>query len=284
MSIFKANKKYLTQAYQDISMAEMLSNEQAVVDVNRSILQNIRQERLAESQIRFAQDMDGITTSGTAGALGNIQSSFAEPVEYMYRTTNRMNQINKYYQSAQENLDKYQKQAKKAATVGAITGFVLPGTGSLMVGAVGGADSNFYKGNIETQLSTLSGAAKGAAAGSVAGVPGMIVGGIAGGVSGGVNSIFSQTGKNRGWAKASNTLNWSQSNYYGYQYRPVTADNWNLDLSGLGYAATGLIGGSQPQQQTTTTTVRGPVGGSINGDVVETWGSVSTFSQTGMLS
>lgn len=251
MSIFKANKKYLTQAYQNASMAEMLSNEQAVIDVNRSILQNIRQERLAESQIRFAQNMEGITTSGTAGAMGNIQSGFAEPVEYMYDSTNRMNRINKYYQTAQENLDKYQKQAKKAATVGAITGFVLPGTGSFMVGAVGGADSNFYKGNIETQLSTLSGAAKGAAAGSVAGVPGMIVGGIAGGVSGGVNSIFGQDGKNRNWAKATNAVNWSMSNYYGYQFRPVTASNWNLDLSGLGYLASGLfaVGASNTQTQ-----------------------------------
>lgn len=284
MSIFKANKKYLTQAYQNASMAEMLSNEQAVIDVNRSILQNIRQERLAESQIRFAQNMEGITTSGTAGAMGNIQSGFAEPVEYMYDSTNRMNRINKYYQTAQENLDKYQKQAKKAATVGAISGFLLPGTGSFVVGAIGGADSNYYKGNIETQLSTLSGAAKGAAAGSAAGPWGAFAGAVIGGVSSATNSIFSQTGKNRAWAKASNNLNWSMSNYYGYQYRPVTADNWNLDLTGLGYAATGLIGNSQPQQQTTTTTVRGPVGGSINGNVTETWGSVSTFSKTGMLS
>lgn len=283
MSIFKANKKYLSQAYQDMSMAEMLSNEQAVVDVNRSILQNIRQERLAESQIRFAQDMDGITTSGTAGAMGNIQSGFAEPVEYMYRSTDRMNRINKYYQSAQENLDKYQKQAKKAATVGAISGFVLPGTGSLMVGAIGGADSNFYKGNIETQLSTLSGAAAGAAAGSVAGPAGMLAGGILGGVSSGVNSMFSQTGKNRNWAKATNALRWSQSLYYGNQYRPVTADDWNFDLSGLGYLASGILGGAQPQQQTVTEVTRGPVGGSINGDVIETWGSVSTYSQTGIL-
>lgn len=284
MSVFRANKKYLTQAYQDVSMAEMLSNEQAVVDVNRSILQNIRQERLAESQINFSQNFDGVTTSGTAGAMGNIQSGFAEPVEYMYRSTDRMNRINKYYQTAQENLDKYQKQAKKAATIGAISGFVLPGTGSLVTGAVFGADSNYYKGNIETQLSTLSGAAAGAAAGSAAGPAGMLVGGVIGGVSSGVNSIFSQTGKNRSWAKASNTLNWSTSNYYGYQYKPVTADNWNLNLSGVGYAASGLIGDSQPKQQTTTTTVQGPVGGSINGDVIETWGSVSTFSQTGMLS
>lgn len=273
MSIFKANKKYLSQAYQNMSMAEMLSNEQAVIDVNRSILQNIRQERLAESQIRFAQNMEGIDTSGTAGAMGNIQSGFAEPVEYMYRTTDRMNRINRYYQSAQENLDKYQKQAKKAATVGAISGFVLPGTGSLMVGAIGGADSNFYKGNIETQLSTLSGAAKGAAAGSVAGPAGMLAGGIAGGVSSGVNSMFSQTGKNRNWAKATNALNWSQSNYYGYQYRPVTADNWNLDLSGLGYLASGMFVNSQSTTATTQKIQQAPL--------YETGGTRSSFIATG---
>lgn len=274
MSVFRANKKYLTQAYQDVSMAEMLSNEQAVVDVNRSILQNIRQERLAESQINFSQNFDGVTTSGTAGAMGNIQSGFAEPVEYMYRSTDRMNRINKYYQTAQESLDKYQKQAKKAAQAGAITGTLTGGVGALVVGGVTGAGSDYYRGAINQQMAGLNGAVKGASAGAVAGPYGAIIGAAVGGAAGSVESIFNQDGKNRSWAKASNAINWSMSNYYGYQFRPVTASNWNLDLSGLGYLASGLFAGGESNTQTQQKTTQAPL--------YEAGGTRSSYLATGL--
>ena len=284
MSIFKANKKYLTQAYENVAMADMYQKEQAVIDMKRNILANIRQERLAESQVRFAQNMEGVTTSGTAGALGNIQSSFAEPLEYTYGYMQRQDKITYHYDVAQEALNKYQKQAKKAAQVGGTLGLISP-VSSLIVGGVAGADSNYYKGAIETQLGALKGAATGAATGAAAGPYGAIVGAAIGGATGGIGSIFSQTGKNRSWAKASNSLNWSMSNYYGTQFKPVYADDWNLDLSGVGFLASGLFGGDEKQQPQTTTVEIGSTSGSATygNNMSETWGTRSTYSTTGLL-
>lgn len=273
MSIFKANKKYLTLAYQNTSMAEMLSNEQAVIDVNRSILQNIRQERLAESQINFSQNFDGIVTSSTSGALSNIQSGFAEPVEYMYRNVDRMNRINQHYNKAQAALDKYEKQAKKAAQTGAVVGTLTGGLGAVVVGGVTGAGSDYYRGAVNQQMAGLNGAIQGASAGSVAGPWGAVIGAAVGGAAGSVGSIFDQDGRNRRWATATNMLNWSQSNYYGYQFKPVTASNWNLDLSGLGYAVA-KFAGSNTSTATQQKTLQAPI--------YEAGGTRSSYLATGL--
>ena len=233
MSIFKANKKYLTQAYENAAMADMYQKEQAVIDMKRNILANIRQERLAESQIRFAQNMEGVTTSGTAGALGNIQSSFAEPLEYMYRTGKKREAIQQHYTLAQEYLSKYEKQAKKAATTGAAVGALTGGVGALVVGGITGAGSDFYRGAMSSQMSGLEGAAKGAAAGAAFGGVGAIVGGAIGGAAGTLSAIGNQTGRNRTWAKATNVVNWSRTQWTGETYKPVQAADWALNLSAL---------------------------------------------------
>jgi len=248
MSIFKANKKWATMAMERASVADSLQAEQQVIDTNRSLLANIRQERLAASQIRFAQS-DVNTLSSTAGALGNIQSSFAEPIEYMYRTGKRREEIQRNYTLAQEYLSKYEKQAKKAATTGAIVGSLTGGMGALVVGGVTGAGSDFYRGAMNQQMAGLKGATEGAAAGSAAGPWGAVIGGAIGAAAGSLSSVGNQTGKNRTWANATNVVNWSRTQWTGETYKPVQAANWYIDLSGINLKSLGVLGGGGVEEE-----------------------------------
>lgn len=245
---FNANGKWVTMAMERANVADSLQAEQQVVDTNRSLLANIRQERLAASQIRFAQS-DTNTTSGTAGAMSNVQSSFAEPIEYMYRTGQRREAIQENYRLAQDYLDKYKRSVKNVqktgaifSTAGRIIGTAIGGpvggeigsfVGGAGVGVVMGADSNYYKSSLNTSLSTIGG-------------------GYGDSLIGGLQGISSATGENRTWANATNVVNWSRTQWTGETYKPVQAANWSLDLSklsSLDLKSLGVLGGGEVQEE-----------------------------------
>ena len=220
MPIF-GGSKHKNLAEQDMLNAQTLQNEQANIDLRRNILANIRQERIAEAQVRFAaasQGFDEVQTSSLTGALGNIQSSFAEPIEYMYRTTARADRINQLYASAQEHMNKYAKGQKKAGIAGKIVGTVAtivgtaiaPGIGTAIGAAIGTAAGSALGGSQGTKAAAEAGIRTGTAY-FTGGVP------IASGLSTPV------TGQTKRWANAQNQLNWSRSQYYGTPFRQVSS-------------------------------------------------------------
>ena len=220
MPIF-GGSKHKNLAEQDMLNAQTLQNEQANIDLRRNILANIRQERIAEAQVRFAaasQGFDEVQTSSLTGALGNIQSSFAEPIEYMYRTTARADRINQLYTSAQEHMNKYAKGQKKAGIAGKIVGTVAtivgtviaPGIGTAIGAAIGTAAGSALGGSQGTKAAAEAGIRTGTAY-FTGGVP------IASGLSTPV------TGQTKRWANAQNQLNWSRSQYYGTPFRQVSS-------------------------------------------------------------
>lgn len=236
MPIF-GGSKHKNLAEQDMLNAQTLQNEQANIDLRRNILANIRQERIAEAQVRFAaasQGFDEVQTSSLAGALGNIQSSFAEPIEYMYRTTARTDRINQLYTSAQEHMNKYAKGQKEAGIAGKIVGTaativgtaIAPGIGTAIGAAVGTAAGSVLGGSQGT---------KAAAQASVRTATAQFSGGIP--IAEGLSTPV--TGQTKRWANAQNQLNWSRSQYYGTPFKQVSAKDSDW-ASVLGSAAGGL--------------------------------------------
>jgi hypothetical protein len=97
---------------------------------------------------------DDFSSSSAAGATANIDSSLAGESLYAYDTSERMQQIQNYQQTAIYNMKKYQKQQQKRAMSFSIAGTVLgaglgaglgglgmlgAGVGSGLSGALSGA-------------------------------------------------------------------------------------------------------------------------------------------------
>jgi hypothetical protein len=229
MPIF-GGSKHKNLAEQDMLNAQTLQNEQANIDLRRNILANIRQERIAEAQVRFAaasQGFDEVQTSSLAGALGNIQSSFAEPIEYMYRTTARTDRINQLYTSAQEHMNKYAKGQKAAATagkivgtIGAVAGSFLGPVGTVVGGTIGTAVGSALGGSSGTKAAAVSATSAAISTGFVP--AGEMTGSLA--LQSSMKGLSTPvTGQTKRWANAQNQLNWSRSQYYGTPFHQVSS-------------------------------------------------------------
>lgn len=285
MALFGKNNAARSAAITQIAEAENLQQQQADIDLRRSILANIRQERIAEAQVRFAQNIDDVTTSGTAGALGNIQSSFAEPIEYMYGTTARSQKINTLYSQAQENLNKYAKSVKRAGTVGKIVGTAATIVGTAIAPGIGTA--------IGAAIGTAAGAALGGRSAAIPAAQAGVATGTAyftGGVPIAEGLSTKVSGKNGQWARAQNRLNWSTSQYYGTSYKPVSATEY--DWGGIAGGFAGIVKqsyigleGDKNNNEFLTKLYQSPTyttsGSAKIGDVEETWGTRSSYSYYG---
>lgn len=147
MSIFSVNKNAKSQALQYEALATDLQGQQRDVNFARTLLSNIRQERIARAQLRASAYSDDTVSSSAIGALANIDSALAGEMGYSYETSERMEKIQDYNLKAQEQWKKYQKSIQKAGvagqimgTVGTIAGALVAGPAGAMVGAaIGGA-------------------------------------------------------------------------------------------------------------------------------------------------
>lgn len=209
MSVLKANKKYISLARQQIALAENEQQKQADIDFRRNIVANIRQQRLAQSQAMWNAQSDIATTSGQAGTIANIQSTFAEPLTYTFDYMERQEDIEGYYNQAQTYINKYQKQAKTAAKWGTaismgakIAGTVIGGPIGYAIGSLGGA---------------LTVAALGGDRNAIQGAANV---GISHATMGAVKNTFN-TSQNSLVVSAQNAMNYSQSQYYGTSYTPI---------------------------------------------------------------
>ena len=147
MGILGSGGKYKSLGTQALLNATTLQNEQRDIDFGRELLQNIRQERLARSQIVMGSYNDETVSSGTAGQLGNIDSTLASEVGYAYRTGARQDKITSLQQEAKRNFDKYKKVMKTnqqagmaLAAVGGLAGGVFIG-GALAAAGMGAVSS-----------------------------------------------------------------------------------------------------------------------------------------------
>lgn len=167
MGIFSSGNKYKNAAQSALAQAAYYKNEQSDVDFRRGLLSNIRQERIARAMIEQGEYSDDISSSSTAGAIANIDSSLAGETHYAYDTTARTQKIQDLNQYADEMYRKYQKQQQRrgqaiqigAIAAGALTGGILSGAalsmGTLMGASLGQSVGNIATGNVQEGVQGL---------------------------------------------------------------------------------------------------------------------------------
>lgn len=185
MGVFSSGIKYKDKGKYYESLAKHESLVQRDIDFGRELLANIRQERIARSELEFYNASDDFVSSSQMGAIGNVESSLASTVGYAYDTTERAERVQGYMSQAQQAYKKYAKQQKRrgqaiqitAMVAGALTGGalgVLGGVGGAAAGtvkaaiagasigsSVGSAGASFYQGDWQGGLTSLASAAVG---------------------------------------------------------------------------------------------------------------------------
>ena len=146
MAILGTGGKYKNLGTQALLEATTLSRQQRDIDFGRELLQNIRQERIARSQILMGTQSDDVISTGAQGSLANIESSLAGEVGYAYETGKRLDRISALQEEAQRNFDRYAKVNKRNAAVGQVLGtagavigsfFGVPWIGAAVGSAIG---------------------------------------------------------------------------------------------------------------------------------------------------
>lgn len=205
MSVFKANKKYISLAMQYMSMAQGVQEEQQDIDFGRQLLSNIRQMRIQQAALDIqSQGREGIVNTGFTAARQGLQTQFTQPYQQAADDYERQEEIAGLQAKANQALKKYKKQAKTARTTGYLTaaaatvatvltaGAASPlaaaawgaaaTAGTMAVGSAVGADRNFQGGAVRGGITTT--AAMTAAAGG-----GFLGGGSAAGTGAGSGTI-----------------------------------------------------------------------------------------------
>ena len=136
MSIYSVNKaaKYRAQTYE--ARAAQEQNTVQLMEFGKDLLQNIRQERIAQSQLAFSNYIEGVDTSSAKGAIANIQSGLAAEEGYAYRYSQHLEDYQNYQQKAKDNWEQYAKSVKRAKTNATIT---VAAVGALTGGLAGAA-------------------------------------------------------------------------------------------------------------------------------------------------
>lgn len=176
MSIFKANKGWLSVAQTAMSNAYNVQMEQRDIDFGRQLLSNIRQYRIEQASLQEAEATIGeAQVSGIQTGKQYLQQQLNEPYSRTMADADRQEEIKRYESQAQAALSRFKKQAKTAKTSGYITAVVLGAAGGFLgAAAVAGAAA-------AASTATAAGAitAAGAAGGALAGGALATVGGRA---------------------------------------------------------------------------------------------------------
>lgn len=197
MSVFAANKKYISQAMQYMYMAQGVQEEQQDIDFGRQLLSNIRQMRIQQAAMDVqSQGRDGIVNTGFTAARQGLQTQFTQPYQQATEDYERQEEIAGLQAQANRALKKYKKQAKTARTTGYLTaaaavvatvltaGAASPlaaaawgaaATGTTMaVGSMAGADRNFQGGAVKGGLMSTAAMTTAAGAGFLGGTSGAV--------------------------------------------------------------------------------------------------------------
>ena len=161
MSVFAANKSYLSQAMQYMYMAQGVQEEQQDIDFGRQLLSNIRQMRIQQAAMDVqSQGREGIVNTGFTAARQGLQTQLTQPYQQATEDYERQEEIAGLQAKANQALKKYKKQAKTARTTGYITSAVLAVAGGFIGGAVAAGAAS------ATTASIAGGAAIGGAIGT----------------------------------------------------------------------------------------------------------------------
>lgn len=179
MSVFAANKKYISQAMQYMYMAQGVQEEQQDIDFGRQLLTNIRQMRIQQAAMDVqSQGREGIMNTGFTAARQGMQTQFTQPYQQATEDYERQEEIAELQAKANQAIKKYKKQAKTARTTGYISALVAPQL-AVEAATLGVGDRHFTGGVVEgtaqgaqiamTVVGTIFGGPAGGAAGMAAG-------------------------------------------------------------------------------------------------------------------
>ena len=197
MSVFAANKKYISQAMQYMYMAQGVQEEQQDIDFGRQLLSNIRQMRIQQAAMDVqSQGRDGTVNTGFTAARQGLQTQFTQPYQQATEDYERQEEIAGLQAKANQAIKKYKKQAKTARTTGYLTaaaavvatvltaGAASPlaaaawgaaATGATMAaGSMAGADRNFQGGAVKGGLMSTAAMTTAAGAGFLGGTSGAV--------------------------------------------------------------------------------------------------------------
>ena len=162
MSVLGGGGRYKSRAQRAEWEAENIANQQAEDEFKQGLLSQLRQARIARSQMLSASSFsEGISNTGIQSGLSNIASETASATGQAYLAKERSDNYQDYINEAQrayKDLAKHQK--KKSTAIAVSAGAALAVTGGLAGAALAGAAGT----------STAVGATMGAAAGMSAGM------------------------------------------------------------------------------------------------------------------
>lgn len=181
MSVLGGGGNAINKAKTAVANAESLTQEQQEIDFGRSLLYNIRQRRIATSQLQTANWSDDFVTSSAQGAQANVDSALASDMGYAYKTAERQQKISDYYASAQRWAKKAEKNNRVAGYVGEAIGAVATVAGAAIGGPIGAAAGAAIGTGLTAALGGKSAAIKGSVKGGIeGGMLAMTYGSIAG--------------------------------------------------------------------------------------------------------
>ena len=169
MSVLGGGGNAINKAKTAVANAESLTQEQQEIDFGRSLLYNIRQRRIATSQLQTANWSDDFVTSSAQGAQSNIDSALAGEMGYAYKTAERQQKISDYYASAQRWANKAEKNNRVAGYVGEAIGAVATVAGAAIGGPIGAAAGAAIGTGLTAALGGKSAAIKGSIKGGIEG-------------------------------------------------------------------------------------------------------------------
>ena len=169
MSALGGGGNAINKAKTAVANAESLTQEQQEIDFGRSLLYNIRQRRIATSQLQTANWSDDFVTSSAQGAQSNIDSALAGEMGYAYKTAERQQRISDYYASAQRWAKKAEKNNRVAGYVGEAIGAVATVAGAVFGGPAGAAAGAAIGTGLTAALGGKSAAVKGSIKGDIEG-------------------------------------------------------------------------------------------------------------------
>lgn len=139
MSLLPSGNKYKDRAEADLEKAKAIDDAQSKVEFRRSLLSNIRQERIARSQLELGNTSADYSSSSAAGAVATIDSSLAGEMRFSYESSHRAQKITDLQESAQKNMKKYASKSQLRATVSSAVGTVVGATAGFFAGGPVGA-------------------------------------------------------------------------------------------------------------------------------------------------
>lgn len=139
MGLFSPGSKWKRAAEAELRQAQNIEGVQRDVEFQRALLSNIRQQRLAQSQLALTSYNESAVSSNIKGASANIDSALAGEMTFSYGTSERMQSIQDHQQKAKEYMEKYADQQKKRSAAFAVAGVALGAlTGGLGAGLAAG--------------------------------------------------------------------------------------------------------------------------------------------------